>query len=395
MPETIKSIGKATNRVDGIKKVTGQARYAAEFDMEGLLYGYIINSSIVKGRIASIDTSKAEAVQGVMKVFTHLNLPEYLKNNSDYDEPMAPPGSPFRPLYNADIIYNDQPIALVVADTFEAARYAAGLVAVEYDENSSFSTDLASNLDKATTEDVDDPPEDRGDAEAAFETAEVQLELEYSQPRQYHNPMETHASVVSWDDQKQHFEVYDKIQGVASSQQYVAGVFSLDAGQVRVKAPFIGGGFGSGLRPQYQLFFAALASKELKKPVKVVMTRKQMFSFGHRPACIQRMKVGADKNGKLEAIQHIAYGETSTWEKFSEPVLNWTGLMYQCDHVALDYKLVQLDNYTSLDTRGPGGTTGLFALETAMDELAVKLEMDPLELRLINYAEKDQNIRPL
>lgn len=386
-----KYIGKSTRRVDGIKKVTGQAPYIAEFNPAGLVHGYVINSRISRGKILSIQTEKALKIPGVREVFTHENIPVEVKIDSDYTDPLSPPGNPFRPLYNEDILYNGQPIALVVADTFETAAYAAGLVQVEYEEEEGFEVDIRKNLDRATREDVPDPPEPRGDADAAFESSEVKIETEYYQPREYHNPMEPFASVASWNKEDENFTIYDKIQGVSSSQQYIAGVFNLDKGKVRVISPFIGGAFGSGLRPQYQLFMAALASKALELPVKVVMTRTQMFSFGHRPACLQKLKLSSDKKGKLNSIQHQAFSETSRFEKFNETIVDWSGLMYQCENVALDYQLVPVDVYTPLDMRAPGGSTGMYALECAMDELAVEAGIDPLELRLINYAEKDQN----
>lgn len=386
-----KYIGKSTRRVDGIKKVTGQAPYIAEFNPADLVHGYVINSRISRGKIISIQKDKALQVPGVREIFTHENAPLEVKIDSDYTDPLSPPGSPFRPLYNEDILYNGQPIALVIADTFETAAFAAGLVQVEYEEEEGCEVDIRKNLDRATREDVPDPPEPRGDANAAFESSEVKIETEYYQPREYHNPMEPFASVASWNKEDESFTIYDKIQGVSSSQEYIAGIFNLDKKKVRVISPFIGGAFGSGLRPQYQLFMATLASKALELPVKVVMTRTQMFSFGHRPACLQKLKLSSDKKGKLNSIQHQAFSETSRFEKFNETIVDWSGLMYQCENVALDYQLVPVDVYTPLDMRAPGGSTGMYALECAMDELATEAGIDPLELRLINYAEKDQN----
>ncbi|MDT0677280.1 xanthine dehydrogenase family protein molybdopterin-binding subunit [Autumnicola musiva] len=384
-------IGKSTRRVDGRKKVTGQAPYIAEFNPADLVHGYIVNSTIARGRITAIHKDKALNVPGVREVFTHENVPPEVKINSDYTDPLAPPGSPFRPLYDDNILYNGQPVALVVADTFETAAYAAGLVKIEYEAEEGYEVDIRRNLEQATHEDVPEPPEPRGNAAEAYDSSEVKIETEYYQPREYHNPMETFASVASWNEEEGSFNIYDKIQGVSSSQGYIAGIFNLEKEKVRVISPFIGGAFGSGLRPQYQLFFAAMASKALKLPVKVVMTRTQMFTFGHRPACLQRVKLSADKKGKLTSIRHEAFSETSRFEKFNETVVDWSGLMYQCENVELDYQLVPVDVYTPLDMRAPGGSTGMYALECAMDELAVEAGVDPLELRIINYAEKDQN----
>ncbi len=388
MIATNQFIGVATSRVDGRQKVTGTAKYSAEFNPADLVHGYIVNSTIATGNILKIDTEKALQVDGVREVFTHENVPISVKIDADYSDPLAPPGSPFRPLYNDNILYNGQPIAMVVADTFEVARYAAGLITVTYNKGETSAIAIKENLDKAFTDaDLPETAKDRGNAEKAFE----KVEASYIQAREYHNPMEPFATVAVWDDKEGSFLIYDKIQGVGSSQKYISGIFNLDKNKVRVLSEFVGGTFGSGLRPQYQLFFAAMASKTLNLPVKVVMTRQQMFSFGHRPTCLQEFKLGADKKGRLTSIQHKAYGETSQFEKYTETIVDWSGLMYTCDNVALDYKLVPLDVYTPNDMRAPGGATGMYGLECAMDELAVAAGIDPLELRLINYAEKDQN----
>ncbi|WP_157514683.1 xanthine dehydrogenase family protein molybdopterin-binding subunit [Christiangramia portivictoriae] len=386
-----KYIGKPTRRVDGIKKVTGNAEYSAEFNPEHLVHGYIINSTISKGKIVAVHDEEALKVPGVRQVFTHKNIPIEVKIDSDYTDPLAPPGNPFRPFYDENILYNGQPVALIIADTFETAAYASGLVEIEYEKDEGCEVDLKANLQNATREDVPDPPEPRGDAAKAYDSSKYKVDVEYYLPRHYQNPMETFATVAIWSEEEQGFTIYDKIQGVGSSQQYISGIFNLEKEKVRVLSPFVGGGFGSGLRPQYQLFCAAMASKVLKLPVKVVMTRAQMFSFGHRPACLQRLKLSSDKSGKLESITHEAFGETSRFEKFNETVVDWSGMMYQCDNVQFDYQLVPLDVYTPMDMRAPGGATGMYALECAIDELAIEAGVDPLEFRLINYADRDQN----
>lgn len=382
-------IGKAVTRTDGPLKVTGQAKYAGEFQVENLAYGYVVESSIAAGKITRIVTKKAAAIEGVLAIFTHENLPRYLKEDVDYSDPLAPPGHPFRPLYNDKILYSGQPIALVIAENFEVARYAAGLVEVSY-EKKEFVAILEENLKNATKKDVGKPPKPRGDAAKAYKNAAHKIEATYETPRHYHSPMEPHASTVIWEKDGS-LTIYDKVQGVANSQAYICGVFGLPEEKVRVKSPFVGGGFGSGLRPQYQLFMATLAATELKRTVSVTLTRRQMFSFGHRPANIQSLKLAADNNGKLKSITHHSYGETSQFEKYSEDVVSWSGLLYECENVKMDYELVPVDAYTSMDMRGPGGTTGMFALECAIDELATKAGMDPLAFRLLNYAERDQN----
>ncbi|MBC3541600.1 xanthine dehydrogenase family protein molybdopterin-binding subunit [Rufibacter sediminis] len=384
--------GTATNRVDGRAKVTGEAKYAAEFEVPDLLYGVVVNSAISKGKITRIDTSAALALPGVHQVFTHENRPGYTWLDSHYQDEDSPPGSPFRPLYNNEIKFSMQPIALVVADTFELARYAALLVHAEY-ESQPHETDLEANLPKAykPKKYKSPPPSDpRGDAPGAFAAAEVKLEEAYAHPAHHHNPMEMHASIAIWQESGK-LTIYDKIQGVQNSQKYISNAFGVPQEDVQVISPFVGGAFGSGLRPQYQLFLAVLAAKELKRAVKVVLTRQQMFSFGHRPFTIQRLAIGASADGKLESISHNAFAETSRFEDYNEDVVIWPGVLYNCENVEVSHQLVGLDVYTPLDMRAPGGTTGTFALEIAMDEMAYKLNMDPVEFRLKNYTDKDLN----
>ncbi|MCX2740960.1 xanthine dehydrogenase family protein molybdopterin-binding subunit [Pontibacter anaerobius] len=385
-------IGKATSRVDGRAKVTGEAKYAAEFNVPDLTYGFVVSSAIARGKIKSIDTSKALAVNGVLQVFTHENRPGYVWGDEKYQDKDSPPGSPFRPLYQSEIQFSMQPIALVVAETFELARYGASLVEVAYKQDA-FDTNFEANIEKAYVPEKyksTPPPDPRGKPEKAFADAALQIETEYTHPSEHHNPMEMHASVAVWEKDGK-LTVYDKIQGVDNSQQYIANAFGMDKEEVRVISPFVGGAFGSGLRPQYQLFLAVLAARELKRSVKVMLTRQQMFSFGHRPKTTQRLAVGAAEDGKLEAIQHDAFAETSKFEDYSENVITWPGVLYKCDNMKLSHKLVGLDVYTPLDMRAPGGTTGIFALECTMDELAYKAGVDPVEFRLKNYSEKDQN----
>ncbi|SIQ84411.1 xanthine dehydrogenase family protein molybdopterin-binding subunit [Pontibacter lucknowensis] len=385
-------IGKERNRVDGKAKVTGEAKYAAEFDAEKLAYGVVVSSGIAKGKIKRIDTSKALALDGVLQVFTHENRPGYMWLDKNYKDDDAPPGSPFRPLYDSEVQFSMQPIALVVAETFELARYAAMLVEVEYEE-AEHDTDFESNLEQAYEPKeykATEPPKPRGDVDQALAEASARIEETYTHPAEHHNPMEMHASTAVWEGDGK-LTVYDKIQGVQNSQQYIASAFGMSKDEVRVISPFVGGAFGSGLRPQYQLFLAVLAARELQRSVRVVMTRQQMFSFGHRPKTLQRFKLGADTGGKLQALQQEVYGETSKFEDYSEDVVLWPGVLYPCDNTKLTHKLVALDVYTPLDMRAPGGTTGIYALECAIDELAYKAGIDPLEFRKKNYSEKDQN----
>jgi len=375
-------IGTPVSRVDGQAKVTGAAKYAAEFKAPRLAHGVIISSAIARGRIVRINAAQAIALQGVLEIFTHENISGLAIEDACFADALSPPGSPFRPLYDDKIQYSGQPVALVIAESFELARFAATLVQIEY-EAAEHDTSLEARRGHAYVPEkyrMGEPVAARGDADAALAGAAVRIEADYSVPVEHHNPMEPFASTAIWEGDDR-ITVYDKTQGVLSSKQYICNVFGLNEDAVRVVSPYVGGAFGSGLRPQYQLFMAVLAARALKRPVKVVMTRQQMFTFGHRPATLQRLALGADKDGRLVALTHAAIGETSRFEEFAENVVNWSSLLYRCDNTRLAYKLVQLDLYTPIDMRAPGATLGLFALECAMDELAFAAGIDPLGQR--------------
>ncbi|GAB3725491.1 xanthine dehydrogenase family protein molybdopterin-binding subunit [Spirosoma lituiforme] len=395
-PVVNQSIGKPINRVDGVDKVTGKAKYAAEFNVPGLAYGVVVSSAIAKGKIKLLDASDALALEGVLAVFTHENRPKLAWFDISYKDQDAPPGSPFRPLYDATIKYSGQPIALVVAETFELARYAATLIRVEYKEEA-HETSLETNLHQARKPKSGiasllkpPPPKPRGDFEKAYAEAPATMNGRYIHAAEHHNPMELFATTVAYEKGGK-LTIYDKTQGVTNSILYVTQVFNIPFKDVRVLSPYMGGGFGAGLRPQYQLFMAVMAARELKRSVRVSLTRQQMFTFGHRPATVQNVALGALSDGTMSALYHDAVGETSQFEDYTEVVVNWGGMLYPTENVKLDYKVVPLDMYSPLDMRAPGGVTGMSALEEAMDELAYSVGMDPLELRLKNYTDLDHS----
>ncbi|MFG5118229.1 xanthine dehydrogenase family protein molybdopterin-binding subunit [Methylorubrum sp. POS3] len=386
-------VGQAISRVDGPAKVTGLAKYAGEFAAPDLAYGVVVSSAIAKGRIKRIDAAAAEAVPGIVKVITHQNRPATSQKPEDYQDAVAPPGAPFQALASDRIVYSGQPIALVVGEDFETARYAASLVRVEY-ETAAPLTDLtaqsgASYDPPMKRSGIKPPPEPWGDAAQAFDTSEIRVNAQYRMADEHHNPMEPHASTVVVEKDGT-YTVYDKIQGVSNTHDYIAGAFGLKPEQVRVLNPYLGGGFGSGLRPQYQLFLAMLAAKDLGRSVRVTLTRDQMWSFTYRSEAIQTVSLGADRSGKLTALKHDAVQGTSTYEDYQEVIVNWSGVLYDCDNVALTYSLTKLDTPTPGDMRAPGAVTGVFAIETAMDELAHATGQDPVQLRLKNYTEGDQ-----
>lgn len=372
-------------------KVTGTARYAGEFNVKGLLHGVVINIGVPKGKIKLIDTREALTVDGVVKIYSHENIKKVSWFDLAYKDMDLFPGKPFRPFYSNEIQFSQQPVALVVAESLEIAQYAASLVRIVY-EKAEFETNLRKNLRKGFVpwrgKAGFTKPRSRGNAERVLKNSEVRVDAEYFHGAEHHNPMEMFSSTVMYERDGS-LTIYDKTQGVLNSQSYIARVFGLKHKNVRVLAPYVGGAFGSGLRPQYQLYMASLAALDLKRHVRVTLTRQQMFSFGHRPITWQTLSLGATQDGKLQAIHHTAISETSRFENYTENVVNWSGRLYQCDHVKLDYQLVPLDVNSPLDMRAPGAATGILALESAMDELAWKLSMDPLELRLKNYTETD------
>ena len=383
--------GMPVSRVDGRAKVTGEARYAAEHPAEDLRYGVVVSGTVAKGRITAIETDAALAVPGVVEVLTHLNRPGIRSWDLAYKDMTAPGGSPFRPLFSDRIFYSGQPVALVVADTFEAARHAAQLVRVSY-EAEAHETNLLTTLDQAykprPMKAGFTPPSSTGDADKAYEAAEVKIESQFYHGVEHHNPMEMHATTVVRGEDG-HLTVYTKTQSSQNDRWYVSHAFGLSKDKVTVRNPYVGGAFGSGLRPQYQLPLAVMAALKLKCSVRVVLTRQQMFSFGHRPETWQKVKLAANADGKLQAIVHEAIHETSRLEDYVEVVVNWSGQLYACENIKLGYKLVAHDRHSPIDMRAPGAAHGMHALEVAMDELAYKLRMDPLEFRRLNYADRN------
>jgi len=381
-------IGTATSRIDGRAKVTGEAKYAAEYNFPGLAHGYVVDATIPRGRITSIDTSAALRVGGVLDVLTHEHRPPMADTDKAYRDDVAPEkGSPYRPLYDDKVMFSGQPVALVLAEDWETAHFAASLVRVEYKAEPHV-TDLQSQREKAFV--VEKPEKPRGDAAKAFVAATVRHEAEYYIPTEHHNPMELFASTVTWDGDGK-LTVYDKTQGVQNVQRYLCGVFDKRPDEVRVMSPFMGGGFGAGLRPQYQVVLAALAALALKRPARVVLTRAQMYALGYRPATIERLALGANAAGTLDSITHEAIAVTSQFEEFSRNDTGWADLLYKSANTKFVHKLASLDVPTSSDMRAPGAATGVYALECAMDELAVALKTDPLQLRLQCYSDRDQS----
>lgn len=383
-------LGKPTSRVDGQAKVTGAAKYAAERIVPGLAYGFVVGSAIARGRIRSIHTVEALAVPGVLDVFTHAHRPKLAASDEKYGDEVAPPGSPFRPLYDDKVRFSGQPVALVVAEDPETARFAASLVEIDYDQQSHVTDFEASRgRARAVSENGESHSHKRGNAGRAFDRSPIRVEVEYRMPVEHHNPMEMFGATAIWESDGS-ITVYDKTQGPLNCRDYVANVFGMRRNAVRVLSPYVGGAFGSGLRPQYELPLAVLATRALRRSVQVTLTRQQMFTLGYRAGNVQSLALAADHDGKLTSFRHQWIGMTSQFESFQRSYVTWSSQLYKCDNVELVQKLVKLDQNTPCDMRAPGGAEGLFAIECAMDELAYAAKVDPLALRLLNYSDKDQ-----
>ncbi|HEY9402657.1 MAG TPA: xanthine dehydrogenase family protein molybdopterin-binding subunit [Pyrinomonadaceae bacterium] len=383
-------IGKEMSRVDGVAKVTGRAKYAAEFRVPNLAYGFIVLGTVAKGTITAIDTREAERAPGVVRVFTHLNVPKLGPKTITEDAP--PRGArderdkSFRALQSDRIYFNAQPVALVVAETYEQARYASRLVRVTYNAEKHV-TDTEAVRGRARVP-PRGTPKPRGNPEEAMRVAPVRVEAEYRIPIEHHNPMEPHAAVAVWQGDK--LTIFDKTQEVYGVRAHLASAFGVAEENVSVISPYVGGAFGSSLRPNYYPALTAMAARELKRPVKVVYTRTQMYTgHGYRPYTIQKIALGAERSGKLTAMIHEAVHNTSSFEEFNDNTTGFTRQVYACPNLSAPLKITTTDLNTPTWMRAPGAVSGMFALECAMDELAYALKVDPLELRLINYAETD------
>jgi len=382
-------IGDPLNRVDGKLKVTGGAKYTAEYQIPKLTYAVLVHSTIAKGTIKSMDTKKAERAPGVLAVISHFNSPK-IPGYQTGQNPAKPPttGQPLRVFYDETVYFRGQPVAMVVADTFERAMHAATLVKTQYNKEQ-HQTDLIKNTNKAVSpKNTARANYQRGEADA-YKSAPVKIEQEYILPKEIHNPMELHSTIAVWDGEDK-VTVYEKTQGVESAQKSIMDAFKLKEENVQVNAKFVGGGFGSALRTWPHAIAAILGASLTGRPVKLVLHREQMFTMvGYRPFTVQKIGLGATPDGKLTGITHEAVAETSSYEEFTEGTVTMSKFLYACPNVNTSYKIVPLDVSTPTWMRGPGEATGSFALESAIDELSYALNIDPLALRLINYTDTD------
>jgi xanthine dehydrogenase YagR molybdenum-binding subunit len=371
-------------RIDGPLKVSGQAKYASDHNLPGMLYAVPVCATIASGTIASIDASRAEAMPGVKAVYHRANIGKIFR---------AAPANGFsgilderRPPFEDDTVrYYGQYVAAVVAQTFEQAVAAANALKVTYRPDK---FDVASHL---ATDEKPKVASQRGEPDVAFASAAVKVDETYVTPVETHNPIELHASVAVWDGQS--FTLYETTQAVMNHRVVMAQMLGVPEENVRVISRFLGTGFGGKLWPWTHCMIAACAARNLNRPVKLVVTRDMMFqNVGHRPLTQQRVRLGATADGKLVSLMHDSLNHTSMLDDFDENCSEATAYSYSTPNLRATGALVRRNVGTPTAMRGPGAVPGLYALESAMDELAVKLKMDPVKLRLLNEPEKDEGL---
>jgi xanthine dehydrogenase YagR molybdenum-binding subunit len=386
------SIGKSISRVDVILKVTGKAIYTADQPVPGLVHAVLVVSSIARGRIVALDTSDAERVPGVLAVLTHKSGMKLAIDPTKVD-PSQPADRALQLLQDERVFYGNQPVAVAVAETFEAASEAAERVRVRYDAQApSVSLDAPDSYVPKKAGGAGDPGQSRrGDPESAMNTADFRMQEIYSTPFHTHSPMEPHSTIAVWDGPKK-LTLYDTSQGIFGDRKRMAQLLGLDLENVRVVSLFLGGGFGSKGPTWSPAVICAMAARHIRRPVKLVVRRPQTFGpVGCRTATRQTISVAASKEGKLAALTNETLSHTSTMDEFVETATLPSRMLYSVPNNETIQRLVRSDIGTPSYTRAPGEAPGTFALEVAMDELAAKLKLDPVELRLRNYAERDED----
>jgi xanthine dehydrogenase YagR molybdenum-binding subunit len=378
------NIGQPLTRRDGVLKVTGAASYAADNHPPGMLYAVLAVSSIARGRVTFLDVDAAKAHTGVVEVMTPANRPPLAQ---DPDEKTNPFMFRLDLLQNDRIRYANQPIAVVIAETLEAATEGAALLSPRYDTDPARVGLDATKSFVPPGVGVGNPSEvHRGDVEAGLAAASKHIEANYETAAQYHNPMEPHAIVAAWDGDT--LSIDTPSQGLAIAQGRLAGLFGISPDNIHIRSPFLGGGFGcKGLISGPQVL-GIMAARMVGKPVKLALRREQMFGpVGHRAATRQTLRVGVDNDGKLTALDHRTKTTSSTFDDFFEPAADISHTLYASTAIATSHEVVRVDTGTPLFMRAPGEATGSIALESAIDEMAQACGMDPLGFRLKNYAE--------
>lgn len=391
MTESI--IGTSHRRIDGRQKVSGEARYAADHPMTGMLYAYGVYSTIASGRIVAIHDQQARAMPGVVDIFHHNNFPE-LHRTPDTALSFAGMLSASKadehrlPFEDDRVYYPGQFVALVVGKTFEQARAAAYAVKVDYAETQPVKS-LAEGMRKNGVKDGG-AGHTRGNPDGAYLSAARSIDQTYTTPVEVHNPMEMHATTAYWQDGKLY--LYESTQGVVNHRNFMANVFDLPPDRVEVRAPFIGSGFGSKLWPWPHSVAVCAAAKVTGHPVQFMLPRPQMFTtVGHRPETRQRLRLATDATGKLVSVRHESFNSTSALDDYTESCGGVTKSLYSCPNVLVSHRNSPVNRGTPTSMRAPGAAPGLFALESAIDEMALAVGMDPLAFRKLNLAEKDES----
>jgi xanthine dehydrogenase YagR molybdenum-binding subunit len=374
-----RTVGHPLDRVDGLAKAQGRARYSYEYPAENVAYGYIVTAGSGKAKLAFIDTAKAEAAPGVHLVWTYRNVPA----QADPSPKTVPQ------LSGPDIMHYGEAVALVVADTFEQARDAAAMIDLQYETaDGAYNFAALSGTGIKPPEGMFKPDTGVGDFETNFATSELKTDVTYTTPNQSQAMMEPHATIAMWDGDR--LTLYTAAQMANASRGSIARTLDIEEEQVRIIARFIGGGFGSKLKVFGDAILAALASRELNRPVKIALTRPQIFNHTtHRSPTIQRVRIGTDASGKILALAHDNIVANMPGKTFFEPVALATTMLYAGAHRRTTHRMVELDLPESASMRAPGEAVGMVALECAMDEAAEKLGLDPVEFRIMNEPEKN------
>lgn len=386
-------IGQPLTRIDASKKVSGAAPYAIEHKMKNLAFAAAVGSTIGSGRITSIDTSLAEKMPGVLAVLHHGNIGRLYRPAGALEE-MSRPGESRPPFEDENIYYFGQYVALVVADTFEQAQDAAAHVKVIYEAKKpvvrlSQSPILGQGRASGDGNSAVHSQHTRGNAEQAYQQAPVKVDFTYVTPIETHNPMEMHGTIAVWEGDR--LTLYESSQGVVNHHNVASQVLGIPHENIEVISRFIGSGFGCKLFPWPHSWLAAVAAKKVQRPVQFALSRQSMFtSVGHRPAVEQHIRLGATQDGKLAAMINDIRNSTSFVDEYLEDCVDPTSMLYSCPNVSAVQREVKLNTGTPTPMRGPGRTPALFGIESALDDLAIKLNVDPLELRLRNYAEQDE-----
>ena len=382
-------IGQPLSRVDGVKKVTGAATFSAEHKIPRLAHAVLVMSTIAHGRISAVDSAAAEKMRGVISVMTHLNAPR-LPSAGKAAAGQPPAGRVLNLLQDDRVYYNNQPVALVVADTLEHAADAARHVRLTYQAEQSTTDFEQAKRQPVNPGKAKDGPADtsRGNLEEGIAAGVAQIDVSYRTPMEHHNPMEPHATIAVWEGD--HLTLYDSTQYVTGDRNTVAKTLGIAPEKVRVICPYVGGGFGCKGSTWSHVVLAAMAARRAGRPVKLVLERPQMFGMvGHRPNTEQRMLLAAAKDGALTAVKHNVMASTSFQEDWLETSALVTRMMYAAPNQQTTHRLARMNTGTPTFMRAPGEASGSFALECAMDELAYELKVDPVELRLRNYAVQD------